>query len=289
MQKRSVTGKVFWSDASPASGQLVSFELEHGGLASTDVVLPKTVQVATNIFGEFSAELWCSEEGEPDLMWQVRFPTGELARFTLPSGTGSIPLVSLLPSPSPSLIQVDDDEWERLKLAAVEYSLYRPRLVFQDFIPEVGQKMQTPPAGVIGVETIGYGEEFSFSEALVSVDGNDVKGWCYYNGALYLTPAPTDTTAIKIVWRKLHIGDEQTRTFPSVPAEDLRILSLLAEADKAEEEQSAVESGLSSYTIGNTTVKWGQPGGAAVSGSSYAQRLRHRAMALLQAPLAQWG
>lgn len=289
MLKRSVTGKVYWSDGSLASGQLVTFELENGTVAGDDVVLPKTVQVSTTVLGEFTAELWCSAESEPDLMWKVTFPTGEVARFTLPSGTGPVPLVSLLPSPAPSLIQVDDEEWERRKLAAVEYSLYRPRLVYEEFVPVAGQKLQTPTGGALGVETIDYGEEFTFSEVLTAAADSADQGWCYHNGALYLTPAPADTTAIKVVWRKLHAGDEQTRTFPTIPAEDLRIIHLLAEADQAEEEQAAVESGLSSYTIGGTTVKWGQQGGAAVSGTTRAQRLRQRAMSLLQGPLAQWG
>lgn len=288
MQTRSVTGKVFWAGGNVASGQLLTFELESGAILSSEIVLPQTVQVLTNHLGEFSATLWCSDEGEPDLLWKVTFPAGEVARFTLPLGTGAIPLLSLLPTPAPSLLQIDDEEWERRKTAVLEYSLYRPLLQLETYAFTAGQKNQPLPEGVFGVDYLGYGEEFTLNEVLVTA-GEAEQGWCLSNGTLYVTPTPTTGQTAQIIWRKLHPPDEQTRTFPTIPQEDLPIIQLLAAADQAEEEQAAVESGLTSYTIGGTTVKWGQQGGATVSGSSRALRLRERAMAMLRQPLGQWG
>lgn len=289
MQTRAVTGKAFLAGGNVASGQLLTFELENGVAFANEFVLPQTVQVSTNHLGEFSAVLWCSEEGEPDVLWKVTFPTGEIARFAVPIGTGSIPLLSLLPSPAPSLLQVDDDEWVRRKHAVVDYSLHRPLLELEAFVPVAGQKEQALPEGVFGIDYIVYGEEFTLSEVLLEAEGTAEQGWCLHNGKLYLTPAPTAGQTVNVIWRKLHPADEQTRSFPTIPEADLPIIQLLAAADQAEEEQAAVESGLTSYTIGGTTVKWGQQGGATVSGSSRALRLRERAMAMLRQPLGQWG
>ncbi len=63
----------------------------------------------------------------------------------------------------------------------------------------------------------------------------------------------------------------------------------LAEAEAADEEQAAIEAGLSSYTIGSTTVKWNGQGGGQPSGASRAQRLRQRALTALNGPLSGWG
>jgi hypothetical protein len=290
MQKRSVTGKVYWADGQLATAQMVIFDLEHGTVIGTDLVLPRTVSVTTNHLGIFTAELWCSEEGEPDLLWKATFPTGEVVRFVLPYATGAtVQLTSLLPTPAPSLVPVDNGTWGRLKTAAITYSRHRPLLVYEDFEPTAAQKAQTPTEAAIGIESIVYGEEFTFSEVMSAAADSADQGWCFYNGVLYLTPAPADATTIPVVWRRQHQPDEQSRTFPTIPPEDRPILDLLAAADEAEEEQAAVESGLTSYTIGGTTVKWGQQGGATTTGTTRAQRLRQRALALLDGPMAQWG
>lgn len=181
-----------------------------------------------------------------------------------------------------------DAEWATRKKAVQEYSLYRPYLLYMSFIPVANQKQQVPPTNTFGIESIDYGEQFTLAELYAA--GESDTGWCFHNGQLLLTPAPKDTTAIKIVWRQLHAPDEISRTHPTVPTRDSHIVDWLVEAVAAEASATPVELGLSGYTIGGTTVRWAQSGGGGSPNSaSRAARFRERAQAALSEPMASWG
>jgi len=186
------------------------------------------------------------------------------------------------------MAEMTDDQWELWKTAIVEYSNYRPLLEYQSFVPVAGQKNQVVPENTVGIESIDYGERFTFAEVM---DAQEVEqGWCLANGVLYLTPAPADTTAINVVWRLAHQGDDLTYTFPTVPARDMYIVEWLVDAVTAEAEASPVELGLTGYTIGGTTIRWSQPGGSGTpSVATRAERLRSRAIAALSEPMGQLG
>ena len=184
------------------------------------------------------------------------------------------------------MAEITDERWALLVDAALEYSTYRPQLLYQAWEPVAGSIEQNVPAGVLGIESIEYGEEFSLTEIYTATTE---QGWCYANSKLYLVPAPVDTTPIVVVWRSVHVADELERSFPTIPPDGMLIVQLLADAAEAEEQQAAVDAGLSSYTIGGTTVKWAQSGGGGISRQSLATRLRQRALSALSGVAADWG
>lgn len=178
-----------------------------------------------------------------------------------------------------------EEEWERLKEAALEYALYRPRLLPATITPVTDQTEYEAPEGAIGVQNVSYGDELTLAEAAAAAEGTT--GWHYYQGTLYLVPTPSED--VTLVWRLSHAPDEATQSFPTIPAADMRLVRWLAAAEEADEQQSAVEMGMTSYTIGGTTVKWGQSGGGTSSTASRSVRLREKAISQLQEPLADWG
>lgn len=181
-----------------------------------------------------------------------------------------------------------DEEWALWKAAVTEYSMYRPLLEYEAYVPTPDSISQVAPDGAYGLESIEWGTEFPIADVMAQPEGET--GWCFSNGVLYLTPAPTDATPISLTWRIVHQPDELTRTFPTLPAEDLYIVQWLVDAATAEASTSAVEMGLSGYTIGGTSVKWAQTGGSGgPSSSSRAERLRNRALTALAGPMAEWG
>jgi hypothetical protein len=185
-------------------------------------------------------------------------------------------------------MNLTDAEWELWKTAVTEYSMYRPYLQYEAFVPVPASIEQVPPDGTFGIESIAYGVPFSLAEVMPQPEGE--QGWCFYSGVLYLTPAPTDATAINIVWRIAHQPDELTRTFPTIPATDMHVVEWLVAAVTAEAEASPVELGLAGYTIGGTTIKWSQQGGSSgPSVATRAERYRSRALAALGEPMIEWG
>ena len=289
MITRVVTDTAYWADGSRAAAQSIPFTLEGSSFTSSELVFPREVIATTNHLGQFSVTLWCNTEGTIPTIWKCVLPTGEVVRFILEPGSGSVSLRSLQTvTDEPPISTIDDARWERLKVAATEYSGYRPSLVDAQFVPVPNTKLQTPPNGTLGVEYINYGAEFTFAEIITSSDGA-TQGWCYRNGRLYLTPAPATADPITVIWRMHHQPDELTRTFPTIPALDMLIVQMLADAAEAAEEQAAVDAGLKSYTLGGTTVTWAQEGGGSTSGATRAERLRQRALAALHEPLADWG
>lgn len=289
MQKRNVTGKVYWADGTVAAGAMVIFDLESGALSGADFVLPKQVSVAASYLGVFSAGLWCNEEGQPDVLWKATFPTGEQVYFSLPSGTTDIALSSLLSYPA-ALNPTDDTTWEKQKDAVRFYSLYRPRLVYEAMAPTAGSVEQRVPAGTFGVKRLSYGTEVAYDELMDAVfNVSVIELWAYNQEKLYLSPAPATAAPIAVVWKKFHLPDETSRTHPTVPAKDKWIVDLLVASEIADEEQAAVEMGLSGYSIGGTSIRWAQQGGASSTGTTRAARLRARAIAALEEPLAEWG
>lgn len=185
------------------------------------------------------------------------------------------------------MAELTDAEWELYKAAVQEYSAYRPYLQYEAFVPVVGQQNQVPAEGAFGIESCDYGVRFTLAEVMIGSEGE--QGWCLSNGVLYLYPEPADTTPINIVWRIAHQPDELSRTFPTLPAQDQYIVDWLVEAVTAESAATPVELGLTGYTIGGTTVKWSQQGGAGTSQATRSERLRARALAALQEPMGEWG
>lgn len=184
--------------------------------------------------------------------------------------------------------QLTDEEWALWKTAIAEYSLYRPYLVHETYAPTPDSISQVAPEGTYGVEYTDYGVQFTLDEVMTAAEGD--QGWCFINGSLLLAPVPADATPFNIVWRLTHPADELTRTFPTVPVEDMVIVGWLVEAVEAEATSSAVEMGLSGYTIGGTSVKWAQTGGSGgPSVASRSERLRSRAITALGGPMAVWG
>lgn len=289
MQKRVVTDIVYNPDGSRAVALPVLFSLDGGSFTPTEYVIEKSYSTVTNHLGEFSYELWCNEEGLEDTYWTCTLPDGEVVRFVLPIGPAPITLRELRESHTVSgrAKVYDAVTWQRLKDAAIEYSGYRPYLDYAVLAPAVGTTEVEAPPHTTGVDYCSYGDEFTLAEVR-SVIEEGTAGWHFHNGTLYLTPTPADTT-ITVVWRRLHLPNELTQTFPTIPAKDMLYVRWLAEAEAVEEEQAAIEAGLSSYTIGATTVKWSGQGGGQPSRASRAQRLRQRALTALSGPLTEWG
>ncbi len=290
LRQRIVQDIARWSDNTFAAGQMVTFTLEgEGAYTSTELVFPKQVQVVVDIDGTFEATLWCNDDGATATLWRCNLPNGEVVKFELPYGTGTaVNIRDLLLAKTAGLAVLDDTAWASLKAAVAEYSLYRPLLSYAAFVPVPASITQVPPVGAYGVEYTDYGLAFTLDEVMTAAAGD--QGWAFVNGSLYLTPAPATTTPINIVWRLSHQPNELTRAFPTVPAEDMAIVGWLVEAIEAEATNSAVEMGLSGYTIGGTSVKWAQTGGSGgPSTASRSERLRSRAIAALGSPIAEWG
>lgn len=216
--------------------------------------------------------------------YTVEFPDGVRYRATVPSGSGDLVLSNLLSELTPAM---EDDRWKLYKEALREYSAYRPLLVGQDWAPTAGSTEQTPPVNVTGIEYINYGEQVSLAEIYSATEGET--GWCFTNGKLYLTPAPANTTAIRVVWRKRHVVDEVGRSCPTLPAKDAHLVEQLTDAMVLMGQQDAVDAGLSSYTIGSTTVKWAQQGGGGTNVLSRGRALYQQVISALSEPYADWG
>lgn len=288
MRTRQVKDIAYYADGSRAASQPVLFSLEGGGaITSSEHVAAKAVQVATNHLGEFTATLWCNAEGSPATLWACTLPGGEIVRFTLSYGDGQpVTLRSLLPLNLPADAPTTE-RWSVLKRAAIEYSSYRPLRTYERFTPVAGSRQQLPPEGTFGVASCSYGDEFTLEEIMTA--GESAQGWHFSGSVLYLSPAPTADTVIDIVWERVHLPHEVSRTFPTIPLTEWRFVEQLAAAEEADEQQAAVEAGLSSYTIAGTTVKWAQQGGGGPSGASRAARLRAQVISALQEPHAEWG
>jgi hypothetical protein len=216
--------------------------------------------------------------------YTVEFPDGVRWRMTVPAGSGDLLLTDLLSELLPSM---EDDRWAGYKAALREYSAYRPLLVKEAWVPVVAATEQTLPANVIGVEYILYGERASLTEIYSAAEGE--QGWCLANGKLYLAPAPADATPITVIWRKRHVPDEVTRSCLTLPEADKYLLEQFADALGLMTQQDAVDAGLSSYTIGNTTVKWAQQGGGVTNVLSRGRSLYQQVISALAEPYTEWG
>lgn len=262
-----------------ASG-VVTFTLQPSLLNGDDIYPVQSIAVTANGSGQVTANLVPGN-------YLVELPSGERYYIAVPStGTGTLQLSALITGQAPTTM--DDDRWLNWKAALKEYSNYRPRTVPNAaWTPTAGSIEQTPPAHAVGVAYIDYGESAGLEEIYTAAETD--QGWCFENGKLYLTPAPADGTTITVIWRMEHVPDEATRSCSTVPAKDLFIVDLLADALEAIEQQAAVEAGLSSYTIGGTTVKWSQQGGGTTSTMTLGNRLKEQALAMLREPYTTLG
>lgn len=175
------------------------------------------------------------------------------------------------------------DEWVSRKKAALAYSRLRPRMVVTEVTPVAGQRIVPLPADALGVVSVSYGVEVSLTEALTSA-GTD-RGWALADGALVLTPAPGDATPVSVIYTAQHTPDEETQTFPTIPANHLAYVDDLALSYRLEAEADAIEQGPIAYTIGQTVVNRA----AALAGlRQRALRLRTEVVQQLDEPVAFW-
>ena len=174
-------------------------------------------------------------------------------------------------------------EWETYQLAALEYSKLKPRKRTATITTVVNQTEYPLPADCLGLQFVAYGEQATFIE-VVTNEGAD-QGWAAEEGTLYLTPAPTEATAIRIVYSGRHLGDEDSQTFPTIPAADLHHVDDLEQAIILELEADDVARGPASYTIGQTEVDRSE---ALKDLRSRAAQLRDKVELALAEPLAFW-
>jgi hypothetical protein len=291
----TVTDTLYFPDGTPAAGVPLAFELvDPLSVTADEMIYAKRIEATTDGAGVFTAFLWCDETGLIPTHWKVILPpdeiTGEAGKeyqFGLAATmTSPIQLRTIL-TPS-TFRKYPDDFWEALKQAAIIYSDYRPLLEKVVYSPLAGDTEIVVPEGVIGIERVaGYGEEFTYEEVQTG-DPLAVTGWHYYQRRLFLTavqiPDPLVPPQVTVIWRKAHLPDERTQTFPTIISEDWPIVLLLAEAEMEERKQGQLESQPIQYTLGGTTVRWGEGGGL-----MKAHTLRARAYQRLGSPLSQWG
>ncbi len=283
---RTVSITLKHTDNSVWPSAAVTFELE---MVTTDGVVTYpayTYTLTTSGSGTATVDLMPGD-------YTLSLPSGEKLRITIPAGTGALELVTLIAGRQPAM---SDDRWAAYKAAVQEYSRYRPRLVpdlaWDPFDDAVAQPVATDllpgvPVGTIGIHFLAWGEQVSLEEIFTAAEGE--QGWCFANDTLYMVPAPIADELVPVVWRAAHIPDETLQTCATIPARDVWLLELLTDANEAQAAQAAVESGLSSYTIGGTTVHWAQQGGAGSTGTTHAQKLRSEALAALREPMASLG
>lgn len=174
-------------------------------------------------------------------------------------------------------------EWETFQLAALEYSKLKPRKRTATITTVIDQTEYALPADCLGVQYVAYGERSTFIEVLTN-EGAD-QGWADEQGTLYITPAPSEATAIRIVYSGRHLGDEEQQTFPTIPAADLHHVDDLEQAIILELEADEVAGGPAKYTIGQTEV---DRSAALKDLRGRAAQLRHKVELALEEPLAFW-
>jgi hypothetical protein len=182
-------------------------------------------------------------------------------------------------------------DWDTYQRAALEYSRMRPRrlsgtltLASETLTLTADQKAQTVPEGCLAVTFVDWGLQVTLLEALT--DTTTTQGWANEDGQLLLSPAPTeDDDGITIMYLARHLPDEDTETFPTIPAEDLHYVDDLEQAILLEVEADEVAAGPTLYTIGQTQV-------SRVAALEYlakrASSLRGRVRLALEDPFAVW-
>lgn len=218
----------------------------------------------------------------------VLFPGGERYRIQVPTEAeqpGTLQLVDLLEA-LPTVM--DDERWGAYKEALLEYSAYRPRIVPGTLSLAVGSKLQSIPQGVTSIEFLDYGQQFTLAEVHSAAADSTDQGWAFAQGRLYLTPAPATAGEVAVIYRMLHVADEYTRTAPTLAPSDYYAVEQLTEANLLISQQTAVNLGLASYTLGSTTVKWAQEAGGSPNTLGAGEKLKARILASLGEPVADW-
>lgn len=174
-------------------------------------------------------------------------------------------------------------EWETHKRAAVEYSRIRPRLVSATIAPIAGQRQQALPTDVIAVIACSYGEETDLLDALQTTEA--APGWAADDVTLYLTPAPTSAAPVTITYYGLHLADEESLSFPTIPAAHRHFVDDLEQALVLELAADDANQGPLSYSIGQTAV---DRSAGPVEMRLRATQLRERVSQALGGPLGAW-
>lgn len=174
-------------------------------------------------------------------------------------------------------------DWTTYQRAAVEYSRIRPRLVSATLTPAVGQKQQVLPEDVIAVIGCSYGEETDPLDAIQTAD--TTPGWAADDAALYLTPAPTSADPVTITYYGLHLADEESLRFPTIPAAHLHYVDDLEQALVLELAADEANQGPLVYSIGQTEV---DRSAGPVEMRLRATQLRERVNQALGGPIGAW-
>ena len=174
-------------------------------------------------------------------------------------------------------------EWETYRQAGLEYSRMRPRVAFASLTPVANTKLQTPPADCLDIQTCSYGDRGEPGE--VYTDAGAATAWAYVPGQLILTPAPTDTTAITLVYLARHLPDEDLQEFPTIPVEHRHFVDDLEQAITLELEADDAARGPMVYSIGQTQVSRAE---AVNTLRARAAQLRDRVRLAVEEPLAIW-
>lgn len=174
--------------------------------------------------------------------------------------------------------------WEIYRQAGLEYSRMRPRVAFASVTPVADTKLQNAPADCLDIVSCSYGERAELGEVYLD-DAGATTAWAYQPGQLVLTPAPADATAFTLVYYARHLSDEDTQTFPSIPAEHLHFIDDLEQAITLELEADDAARGPLVYSIGQTQVSRAE---AVNTLRARAAALRSRVRQAVEEPLALW-
>lgn len=174
-------------------------------------------------------------------------------------------------------------DWETFKLAALEYSKLKPRKRLATITTVIDLGEYGLPADCLSVQYVAYGERATFIEVVTNAGAD--QGWADEEGTLYITPLPTEELPVQMVYYGLHIGNEDTQLFPTIPAADLHHVDDLEQAIRLEIEADEMAGGPVSYSIGQTEV---DRTAAITDLRARAQQLRHKVENALGEPLALW-
>lgn len=272
----TVSDTINLPDGSPAAGLELTFSRLSPSATLAGVTLAGEVIATTDTSGVFSVEL---EIGH----YKVDLPVkGELLFSITETMLNPVKLAQLNYFEPLKEDLPEDEEWKRLKGAAVTYSRFRP--LQKRFILPGGQRdYQIGNCVRVLYCDCGTGaavEPWTPTEILTVEENTESTGWAFYGGKLHLAAATDSTEDVTVVAEMYHEADEIQRGFPTIPFQDLWIVEDLAEASRLLGESA---DSILSTTIGGTTFRW-RDGNA-----STAERLRQDAINALRENITVWG
>lgn len=175
--------------------------------------------------------------------------------------------------------------WETYKKAVLEYSKLKPIIKTLAFVPTVDTKVQTLPTDCLIATFVDYGELSTFQEVYVSETAD--QGWYENKGTLFLTPAPTTTDPITVIYSAQYVpGATVVDGFtPALPEADLPYIDDLEQAIILEAEADDIAKGPTAYSVGQTQIS---RSAGLVYLQQRARELRQRVAQSLSEPVALW-